>query len=193
MRYSYHGEYLDHDFIDGTQADFYAWKKTGSNYYGQMTLVGPNGLVYHLDDYAVNISLLSTKIENIIYGDDTDPYIDDIDPDDGDTNVDPSIDITGVIADDNWGVDESTVTVEVSVPGKGVIAGDLDFDGNMLELEYEFDPTDDLPLDTVVTVVVNADDLASPPNSLPEYTYSFTTATSDIETVSLGELKAEFK
>lgn len=193
MKYLYHGIYLEHDFVDGETADFYAWKMTGSNYYGQYALVGPTGLIYFMDQYSINITNLANAIENIIYGDDTDPYMDGTDPSDGETGVDPYVDITGTIADDNWGVDESSVTVEVSVPDKGVISGDLTFDGTMLELDYEFDPDDPLPLDTEVTVVVNADDLASPPNSLPEYTYSFTTSSTSVETVSLGELKATFK
>ncbi|MCP4230280.1 MAG: hypothetical protein GY771_09050 [bacterium] len=68
MRYQYHGQYLDHFFIDGTQGDWTAWKKSGSSYYGQCSVVNPEGIITWMDDYGINMTGLINAIEEIIYG-----------------------------------------------------------------------------------------------------------------------------
>ncbi len=68
MKYSYHGQYLEHDFLDAVQADWSVWRQTGSTYYGQCALIGPDGKVYFMDTYSINITALSNSIEDIIYG-----------------------------------------------------------------------------------------------------------------------------
>ena len=68
MKYNYHGQVLDHDFLDGGQGDWNHWRKTGSNWFGQCSLVDPGGTVTFMDDYAINMTALSNAIEDIIHG-----------------------------------------------------------------------------------------------------------------------------
>lgn len=195
MKYQYHGQVLDHDFLDAEESDFWNWKMAGTAWYGQHALVGPTGLVYFLDNYDLDEQGMRNALESIIYGDDEAPYVSGLNPDDGDTGEDVDVNIRGHVKDDNWGVDEDTITVEVTVPGRGDVPGNLTITGNMLDFTYTFNPYDDLPYDTEVTVKVNASDLAEPPNAMPEFTYSFTTEGEPGSTVtpaSLGVIKATY-
>jgi hypothetical protein len=68
MKYSYHGQVLDHDFLDATESDFWAWKMPGTAWYGQCALVDYDGTVVWMDNYSINFSGLVDAIEGIIYG-----------------------------------------------------------------------------------------------------------------------------
>ena len=68
MKYTYHGQVLDHDFLDATTIDFSMWKLTGSSWYGQCALVDRDGIVVWMDDYSIDFNGLSNAIEDIIYG-----------------------------------------------------------------------------------------------------------------------------
>jgi len=68
MKYTYHGQVLDHDFLDGASTDWSKWKKTGSTWYGQCALVDRDGMVVWMDDYAINFNGLTNAIDDIIYG-----------------------------------------------------------------------------------------------------------------------------
>jgi hypothetical protein len=68
MKYTYHGQVLDHDFLDAEQPDFVKWKITGSSWYGQCALVDREGIVVWMDDYAIDFNGLTDAIEEIIYG-----------------------------------------------------------------------------------------------------------------------------
>ncbi|MCP4231428.1 MAG: hypothetical protein GY771_14945 [bacterium] len=65
MKYSYHGQVLDHDFLDAEESDYLAWK--GGVSYGQCSLVDPGGIVTWMDNYSIDIPALINAIEDIIY------------------------------------------------------------------------------------------------------------------------------
>lgn len=69
MKYSYHSQVLDHDFLDADESDFWKWKMPGTAYYGQCSLVDYHGIVVWMDNYAINFNGLANAIEEIIYGD----------------------------------------------------------------------------------------------------------------------------
>ncbi len=185
MKYQYHGQYLEHDFMDAEQSDWTAWKKAGSSYYGQTALVGPNGYIYFIDDYAFDEAGLTDALESIIYGDDDPPYVDGLNPDDGETDVDLDDNIKGHVKDDNWGVDEESVVVEASVFSRDVIEGTLSLTGTFFNFTYTLNPDDDLPHYAEVSVYVAADDLAG--NDV-EYEYSFSTRSFELEAPDDGEV-----
>lgn len=195
MKYSYHGQVLDHIFMDADETDFWAWVKAGSSYYGQCALVSPDGIVYFLDDYDINMNNLSDAIERIIYGESSDtdpPYVYYQLPAEGATEVNPVTNIKVRMKDDGYGIDESTFEMTVTAGGNPV-AGDISEENqsNFLDYRIVFDPDDPLPTETQVTVSVEADDLVG--NHM-EDEWSFTTASNPgIESVSLGEIKAVFK
>ncbi len=68
MKYNYHGQVLDHDFLDATESDFWKWKMPGTAYYGQCSLVDNDGTVVWMDNYAINFAGLTNAIDDIIYG-----------------------------------------------------------------------------------------------------------------------------
>lgn len=68
MKYSYHGQVLDHDFLDAEESDFWKWKMPGTAWYGQCSLVDSDGTVVWMDNYAIDFNGLTNAIEDIIYG-----------------------------------------------------------------------------------------------------------------------------
>jgi hypothetical protein len=188
MKYQYHGQYLEHAFLDAEQSDWNNWKKAGSSYYGQTALVGPNGYVYFIDDYDLDETGLTTAIENIIYGDEDPPYVENLDPEDGETGVDLDDNIKGHVKDDCYGVDEESITVDVNTADRGEIPGSLNFTGDFLDFTYTFNPDDDLPHYSEIFVTVNAADLAEPPHYVEDYEYSFWTRSFYLEEPDDGDV-----
>jgi hypothetical protein len=188
MKYEYHGQYLEHNFLDAEESDWNNWKKAGSSYYGQTALVGPNGYIYFIDDYDLDEAGLTSAIENIIYGDEDPPYVENLNPEDGETDVDLDDNVKGHVKDDNFGVDEESVTVDVNTADRGEIPGSLNLTGDFLDFMYTFNPSDDLPHYSEIFVTVNAADLAEPPNEMDEYTYSFLTRSFYLEEPDDGDV-----
>jgi hypothetical protein len=127
-------------------------------------------------------------VERTYYNDYDAPYVTDLDPDEGETDVNLDTDIDGSIVDDGYGVDESSVTVDVASVARAEITGQLTLDGDMFEISYEFEPDAPLPHFTEIIVTVDAADLYSPPNEMGEYTYSFWTRSFHLEAPDNGEV-----
>jgi len=91
----------------------------------------------------------------------------------GATDVPVSADILIEITDDQTGVDPNSIKVTVTVPPGVTVPGALTY--NTGTHIATFNPADNLPYGTTVTVEVEAKDLASPKNKSTK-TYTFTTA-----------------
>lgn len=184
-KFTYFGHTLPTTFLDGDTISWADWQDGTT--YPQSIVVGPNDVVYyHATGYSS--SGICDAIERIYYDDFDPPYVTDLDPDDGETDVTLSTDIEGTIVDDGYGIDEASVSVEVTTSARDTLSGDLSFGGDMFELDYSFDPNDLLPHFVEVTVTVNADDLYDPPNEMDEYSYSFTTRSFNLQNPQNGEV-----
>ena len=192
-KFTYYGRVLGQRFLDGNMSDANAWDHSG--YVPINAVVGVNGIVYY-HDVGYDHDGVVAAIERTIYGagSDTDaPYVDSSDPGDGDTGVDPNTDIDINLVDDGFGIDVSTLDVQVSYDGKTQINGDLTGDNvvDFLDMDLTFDPDDPLPENTEITVTIWAEDLLG-----NDDTTTWTFETGDlvgIKSVSIGELKATFK
>jgi hypothetical protein len=169
-------------FLDGESADWTEWYLDG--YIPLNYVVGVNGLIYY-GDAGYYESAISSAIERTIYPDPDSPYVEDLDPDDGETDVNLNKSIKGHIVDDNWGIDEDTISVDATVFGRDDIAGDLSLTGDFFDFTYTLNPDDDLPHYAEVFVYVAADDLAS--NEV-EYEYSFWTRSFELQEPDDGDV-----
>jgi hypothetical protein len=192
-KFTYFGHTIPTTFLDGDASSWADWQD-GTDY-PQSIVVGPNDVVYyHATGYSS--SGICDAIERTYYDDFDAPYVTDLDPDDGETGVAVDTDIEGTIVDDGYGIDEASISVEVTASNRGDIPGSLDITGDFFDFDYSFDPDEDLPEGTEINVTVNAKDLADPPNVMDEV-YSFTTEEGEdpfetIKQASLGHIKAGF-
>jgi hypothetical protein len=127
----------------------------------------------------------------LIYGDEDPPYVTNPGPSDGADDIPVTRNITCRVKDDNYGVEESSLDMTVTVPGRGEVEGVLTVTGNFLNFNLTFNPDDDLPYDTDVTVSVDADDLEG--NAMETETWTFhTESDTSVAPASLGHIKADF-
>jgi hypothetical protein len=135
-----------------------------------------------------------------IVNDDMDgPYAADQDPADGASGVPVDSDILFDIEDADVGVDSSTIdgsSVVVTDDTKAAIPGSIGIDdSNPNDVHVTFDPDSDFTEGVTVTVTVSpsgneiTDALG---NQMAEDSWSFTVEASGVESVSLGEVKANF-
>ncbi len=173
-------------FLYGVGSDWTAWKKSSSGV-PQTFIIGATGYCYlsKLGYGGGSYTEFIDTFEDIIYGDDDPPYVDGLNPDDGETGVDLDDNIKGHVKDDTWGVDEESVVVEASVFSRDVIEGTLTLTGGFFNFTYTLNPDDDLPHYAEVFVYVAADDLAG--NDV-EYEYSFSTRSFELEAPDDGEV-----
>lgn len=150
--------------------------------------MGANDLVYYHGVGSPASADICEAVERTYYNDYEAPYVTDMDPDEGEIDVNLNTDIEGSIVDDGYGVDESSVTVDVATAARGEIAGQLTLGGDMLEIEYEFEPDAPLPHFTEILVTVDAADLYNPPNEMGEYTYTFWTRSFHLEAPDDGDV-----
>ena len=69
MKYSYHGQVLDHVFLDATVSEFWKWAidQGGWSWYGQHALVEPDGTVVWMDDNDLNVQSLTSILDSLLY------------------------------------------------------------------------------------------------------------------------------
>jgi len=184
-KFTYFGHTLPTTFLDGDTSSWVDWQEGTT--YPQSVVVGANDIVYYhyTGYYSVGIC---EAIERTYYNDYDAPYVDDLDPEDGEADVALDTDIEGTIVDDGYGIDEASVVVEVTTSAGGTPPGDLSFNGDMLELDYSFEPSDPLPHFVEVTVTASADDLYDPPNVMDEYSYSFWTRSFELQEPDDGDV-----
>jgi len=101
------------------------------------------------------------------------PYITNLNPADGQTNVPVDTNISLNIIDDGAGVDLGAGEMIITANGQNV-TGSLSVSGSPADYAVVFDPDEDFGYEETVTVEISAFDLADPPNYM-QYTYSFTT------------------
>ena len=158
-------------------------------------VIGKTGLCYYKGyGYGGSYQTYIDAINRTVDPDSDAPYVHYKSPSDGATNVDPATDIKARLTDDGYGIDLSSVTIEVEYPGSGgPIAGTLSEESGSNFIYYKgvFDPSSDLPLDTLITVTVNAEDLNN--NTMTPEIWTFNTSATGVESASLGEIKATFK
>jgi hypothetical protein len=172
-------------FIDGETSDWNAWKKSSSGV-PQTFIIGPTGYCYLSKlGYGGTYSDFIDAFDGVIYGDDDPPYVDDTNPDDGATDVGLGGNISGHIYDDNWGIDEDSVEVDIYTLTRGDIPGSLNITGDFLDTTYSFNPDDSLPHYIEIYVYVAADDLA---RHEMEYEYSFMTRSFDLNEPDDGDV-----
>jgi len=121
----------------------------------------------------------------LIYGDEDPPYVDGLNPEDGETGVDIDDNIKGHVKDDNWGVDEESIVVEAEVFARDDITGNLTFSGDFFNYMYTLNPDDDLPHYAEIFVYVAAEDLAEHD---VEYEYSFWTRSFELQEPDDGDV-----
>lgn len=175
-------------FLDGESADYSAWYLDG--YIPLNYVVGVNGLIYY-GDSGYYPGSISTAIERTIYPDSDAPYVTNKGPSDGADDIPVGRNITCHVKDDGFGVEESSVDMTVTVPGRGEVDGNLTVTGNFLDFNLTFNPDEDLPYDTDVTVSVDAEDLEG--NVMDTETWTFhTESDTSVVPTSLGHIKADF-
>ncbi len=190
-KYNYYGHTLPQDFLDAETNDFYTWRIPGNGYYSQTSVVGTNGYIYWMEAYSFSETEIKNALRRTINGDTTPPYCSDPYPSPGATGVDVNTFIYCKVKDAGSGVQYSSVKMTVTAGGNNV-GGNLDIQGNFLEYELKFYPTNPLPGNTLITVKVDAKDLFG--NTMPTYTWTFTTLNnSAITPTSFGRIKAQFK
>ncbi|MBD3238323.1 MAG: hypothetical protein GF332_01630 [Candidatus Moranbacteria bacterium] len=161
--------------------------------YGALYLVDVD--TYDLGEPTANH--LSVSYSFTTETDNDSPYIYNLNPGSGATNVATNSNISFNIGDianpggyPGLGVDLSSIQVVVSAPGWGsqtYINGDSEFNaiansandyGDVYDYSIEINPESDFPQNTIVSIQVVADDLSSPANVL-NTSYSFTTTDTD--------------
>jgi len=136
----------------------------------------------------------------VIVNDDFDgPYASGQDPADGATSVPVDSNIVFHIEDDDVGVDSGSIngdSVVVTDDTKAAISGTLDVnDADPNDVIVTFDPDSDFTEGSEVTVTVSpsgneiTDDLG---NTMAEDSWSFSVFLTGVESVSMGEIKANF-
>ena len=190
-KYTYFGHTLPQDFLDCETSDFYNWRMPGSGWYSQTSVVGTNGKIYWMEAYSFNEAEILKALRRTINGDTTPPYCQSESPAPNATGVGSATNIAVNVRDDGSGVDRSSITMEVSVPGDGVVPGTLNITGNFLDFRLNFDPTSPLPGETQVTVKVDAKDLFN--NAMTTHEWHFTTGAVSIEPTSFGKVKATYR
>jgi hypothetical protein len=141
--------------------------------------------------YGGTYSTFTDTFDTLIYGDEDPPYVTNPGPSDGADDIPVTRNITCRVKDDNYGVEESSLDMTVTVPGRGEVEGVLTVTGNFLNFTLTFNPADDLPYDTDVTVSVDADDLEG--NAMETETWTFhTESDTSVAPASLGHIKADF-
>jgi hypothetical protein len=175
-------------FTNLETSDWYAWKRDDSSGVPQSFVIGPTGYCYlsKLGYGSGSYTDFIDTFDAVVYGDEDPPYVDDMNPDDGATGVGLGINISGHIYDDNWGLDEDSIGVDVYTLARGDIAGDLSLSGDFLDTTYSYNPDDPLPHYMEIYVTVNADDLAG--HSVDDFTYSFTTKSFKLEEPDDGDV-----
>ncbi|UCE27013.1 MAG: hypothetical protein JSW52_11800 [Candidatus Coatesbacteria bacterium] len=173
-------------FTNLETSDWNAWKITTSSGVPQTFIIGPTGYCYLSKlGYGGTYSEFEDAFDAVIYGDEDPPYLEDMNPEDGDTDVSLSYNISGHIIDDNYGLDEDSIEVDVYTLVKGDIPGDLNLSGDFLDTSYSFNPDDPLPHYIEVFVYVAASDLA---RHDMEDEYSFWTRSFDLNEPDDGEV-----
>lgn len=186
----HYGRTLPQDFLDAETTDFYNWRMTGSGWYSQTSVVGTNGKIYWMEAYSFNQAEIVKALRRTINGDTSAPYCHSANPAPNATGVNVNTNITVNIKEDGSGVDRASIKVAVTVPGDGVVPGNLNITGNFLDFRLEFDPTSPLPAETQVTVKVDGKDLFN--NVMPTYEWHFNTGTTTVTPTSFGKVKATF-
>jgi thiol-disulfide isomerase/thioredoxin len=187
-KFTYYGHTLPMYFLDGESADYSTWYLDG--YIPLNYVVGVNGLIYY-GDAGYSESAISSAIERTIYPDSDPPYVLARNPTDGASDVPVTRNIACHVKDAGFGVEESSLEMTVTVPGRGEVEGNLTISGNFLDFGLTLDPYEDLPYGTEVTVEVDAKDLEG--NVMPTETWSFTTESdASIAPASFGHIKVGF-
>lgn len=149
-------------------------------------------MIYY-GDAGYSESGISSAIERTIYPDDTAPTVTNKDPADGATDVAVTKNIKCHVKDAGFGVEESSLDMTVTIPGRGEVDGNLSITGNFLDFTLTFNPDEDLPYDTDITVEVDAADIEE--NVMETETWTFTTEIdpeTSITPASIGHIKAGY-
>ena len=129
-------------------------------------------------DLAITPNYMSDSYSFIIEFDTTPPYVYNLDPQSGETEVALETDIYFEVMDDGLGVDETTLQVflngDIIVPALTPINDGLGF-------EALYDPPQNFDYNDEVTISITVYDLATPPNGLINYSYTFTCIDDDVD------------
>jgi hypothetical protein len=206
-------------FSDGSTLDF-SFEDTTADHYVQeyffdadqktTTFVNFEYLTYwhHVWEY---IQYYEVQFYYELTPDTDPPYVEDLDPDDGDTDVPPDVDIVFHCKDDDTGIDTDTIdftaedttlggaltvgtgVIGVSIRPSGVIAGDLDIDDSDInDVVCTFTPDDPLPLGDTITCTVDGGLSDNAGNDLgDDFIWTFDTEVA-VDEVSWGAIKAGF-
>jgi hypothetical protein len=164
-------------YKDGNQQNGWTVTKTANAIQGyDYVLTGPGGLL------PLGVNTMRVYLEGVRTFDTTytftaadldAPYIANLDPFNGETNVPLDKVISFDLLDDVAGVD--SVTVKIYLLGSLIWENDANIGGSGYTVvktslakgfHYTVTPTGSLPPNTTVTMRITADDLAAPPNSL---------------------------
>ena len=141
----------------------------GDNYKDWVTSLGP---VYDSTWWDVlHITWYFPVLMQPLSAQDTTPYTTGHNPAKGATGVAPDTNIVVHVKDDGTGVDQDSIVM--TVEGETVTPS---VSGAPSDYTLTYDPPADFEHSQVVDVTVDARDLASPPNVMPQDAYSFTIA-----------------
>ncbi|NQT82533.1 DUF5011 domain-containing protein, partial [bacterium] len=132
------------------------------------TVLGSYILHYNVSDSSGNAADEKTRRVSVV--DNTPPFTSGHLPARGAVDVPIDTDISFHITDAREGVDKSSILLTVN--GASVAPA---ITGTPADYLVSYNPSSDFGYSTSVTVSIDAQDLASPPNMMPRQTYSFTT------------------
>ena len=146
-----------------------------------------NGREINITVYAEDTSNNSAQ-ETVSYtvistSDTTPPYTDDYEPEKSETDVSPSTNIVVHVKDAGDGVDNGSIAM--TVKGSGVSPN---ITGTSADYTLTYDPPTNFNWGEVINVTVDADDLASTPNSMDQDTYEFTIMSNPSPKKTLGTI-----
>ncbi|UCE26249.1 MAG: Ig-like domain-containing protein [Candidatus Coatesbacteria bacterium] len=123
------------------------------------------------------------------------PYVDEQDPADGETGVDPAADIIFHCKDGDYGVDSDTIEFTADDGTKADIPGTLDVDDtDPNDVLCTFSPHSDLPAGATITCTVDGELADGLGNEMGEdEVWTFTVTGSSVGEASLGEIKATYQ
>jgi hypothetical protein len=135
-----------------------------------------------MESYSFNDSEIKAALRRT-----TPPYCANTYPANGATEVARDTNVTCHLLDAGSGVSSGSITMQVLVGGSAV-AGQLDISNNFLDYTLIFNPTNNLPSNTLVTVRVNGKDLFN--NTMTQYQWTFTTYNdTNLTPESFGKIK----
>ncbi len=155
-------------WVDGVQYDICCW-------YSDNLHPGQGG--YQLMAQSWYAGLLERGGQPPLPGDYAAPWVADSSPGDGDSGVPPESDILIRLNDLGSGV--NTLSIQLTVAGVAVPPGGFQVSGTLDSLEITYTPEIPFTAGSTIEVVISAEDLASPPNVLESYAWSFRVSAGD--------------